>query len=182
MKKYNQMFSLRSKKEFATFYKNPSIILSFVALAIVIACLWIPLYASTKDGSGMTFSLLLEKRFTVPVNNFVLAMTIAIITCSVISTVLSFLFKNSPKLSVVNIILGAAVLILAILEYLFLAKIGIDGMIIGLSPYIGSILLVVASLIIMGIEFYKLGWQGYDVKNKEVEIEAKIEKEIQKED
>ena len=165
--KYNPMFSLRSKNEMKEFYKNPTVLVGIVAFVLTLLSCFIPYYVQA-DGVGISLEFLINSNF----KSVVLTVTIINLVLVVASVVFSVLFKNTPKLSGLTMVLGGVILIAAIFQLLYCTKIGCpsatgDGRsVANFALSYGAICVIVASLLIVGNEFYKLGWQGYEVKEE----------------
>lgn len=164
---YNSMFRMRSKSEMKSCYSNPTMLIAFVALVLVVVSCFIPFYLQTARSVSLTKEMLINSPFG-PVVQLV---TIIDIIAIVAAFVLSLLFKNSPKLSALNMALGGIILISVIFEFLYITKIGYpkDGgsIVNACSLSYGAFAVIISSLLIVGNEFYKLGWQGYEVYQDE---------------
>jgi len=164
--KYNPMFSMRSTNDMKKFYMNPSVIVGALALILVIVSCFIPFY-NQPNGIAVSVEWLVFSEF----KSVILPITIMNVVLVLATLVFSIIFKNTPKLSALTMVIGGIILFGAIFELLYCTKIGFPNdsngtTVANFSLYYGSIAVIVASLLIIGNEFYKLGWQGYEVKEE----------------
>lgn len=159
-KSFNTVFFLRDKKDMLQFYKRVDFWVALLSLVLVVLSLTLARYAS--NGGGTTFS----QMWRLTAGNW------ALILCGLFSIigmvyvfVTSLLFRNSAVLSGINIGVGLLMAILFMVEY-FVLKTGYNngnGEILAMSNSagIGFYFGIIGAIIVVGLEFYKLGSQGY---------------------
>ena len=158
MEKYNPLssvFYLRKTDDMAKCYTRVDFWASILAALLIVLSLVLSRY------SNVTFSQL----WKLTNGNWALAF------CSIVSmiivlyvVVVNFLFRNNSILSTINICLGLLMLALAVMECMVLKNgIFLDGETWAMSndPAIGFYCLIVAGVLVVALEFYKLGVQGY---------------------
>ena len=160
-KSFNTVFFLRDKKDMLQFYKRVDFWVALLSLVLVVLSLTLARYAS--NGGGTTFS----QMWRLTAGNW------ALILCGLFSIigmvyvfVTSLLFRNSAVLSGINIGVGLLMAVLFIVEYFVLTKIGAyteNGVTYKMSNSagIGFYFGIIGAIIVVGLEFYKLGSQGY---------------------
>ena len=88
--------------------------------------------------------------------------SILVVAVSIAIVVLNILFKNTAKLSGLLLILGCIMLVATIFQFIYCIKgSGYNSNIQFFG--LGGWFVIIASLLVVGGEFYKLGWQGYNV-------------------
>ena len=155
--KYHSTFFLREKKDLSNFYTRVDFWVSLLALVLIILSLTLPRYDDT------TYS----QMWTLTNGNW------ALILCGIVSIIamvyifiVNVLFRNNALLSGINIGLGLLMTVLFIMEYIILTRVGAyteDGVTytMGNSAGIGFYFGIVGAILTVGLEFYKLGVQGY---------------------
>ncbi len=154
-------FFVRDKKDMLSFYQRVDFWVSLLSLVLIVLSLVLARY--TSNGGGTTFTQMWKGTE----GNW------ALVTCGLLSIigvcyvfVTNFILRNSIMASSINICLGILMAVSFVVEYLVLTKVGayIDGdnvYTMGNSVGAGFYCGIVGSLIIVGLEFYKLGGQGY---------------------
>ena len=160
-KSYNSVFFVRDSKDLGTFYQRVDFWVSLLSLVLIVLSLVLVRYATS--GGGSTFS----QMWKMTNGNWALAVCgIFSIIAMVYVFVINFIFRNSAMLSGINIGLGLLMAVSFIVEYLVLTKVGAyteDGVTftMGNTAGIGYYFGIIGSVIVVGLEFYKLGAQGY---------------------
>ena len=163
MQKYNafsNVFFVRDKKEWAKCYERVDFWVTILAGVCLLLSFVLARYVNS--GGGTTYS----QMWTGTGANWALVMC-GLVTgiCGVYIMVVNLVFKNSAMLSGINIALGIFIAITFVMEYMVLKKVGFNssGSIVTMSNSagIGFYLGIVGALMFAGLEFYKLGAQGY---------------------
>ena len=177
MNKYNAFtntFYLREKKDLLGFYKRVDFWVSLVALVFVVLSLTLNRYTNT------TFS----QMWTLTNTNWALALCgIFSIIAVVYVFAVNFLCRNNITLSGINIALGLLMVVFFIMEYIVLTRVGIDDgnggtNLMSNSAAVGFYLGIIGGILVVGLEFYKLGVQGYytasEVAEEKKESDVKV--------
>ncbi len=164
MQKYNALkniFFVRGKKEWAKCYERTDF---WVTIMAGVCLLLSYVLARYVDGRGIGTTYAQAWRLT--------AGNWALVTCGILSglcglyiMIINLFFRNSAVLSGINIALGIFIAILFVMEYMILKKVGFDSsgtkVILSNNAGIGFFLGIVGAFLFTGLEFYKLGAQGY---------------------
>lgn len=158
MEKYNALssvFYLRSFGDMKKCYLRADFWASIVIVLLVVASFLVDRY--TKVNFVQLW------HHTGPNWAFAFASIASIVFVAYIFVV-NFLFRNNAILSAINIGVGLLMLALLVVECMVLKNgIKVDGAMWKMSndPAIGFYLAIVSGVLIVGLEFYKLGVQGY---------------------
>jgi len=164
MQKYNvfkNIFFPRDKKDWAKCYERTDFWVTIMAGVCLLLSFILARYVD-GNGAGTNYS----QMWRLTGANWALVMC-GILTgiCGTYIFVVNLVFKNSATLSGVNIGLGILIAIMFVMEYMILKKVGIkDGGTISVmsnNAGIGFYLGIIGALLFAGLEFYKLGAQGY---------------------
>lgn len=164
MQKYStfrNMFFLRDKKDWSKCYERVDF---WVTLLAGVCLLFSYILARYVDGSGTgtTYSQMWKSTGA----NWALVLCgIGAGLCGLYILVTNLLFRNNAVLSSINIGLGIFIAVLFVIEYMVLKKVGFYSgetlVTMSNSAGIGFYLGVVGAVLFAGLEFYKLGAQGY---------------------
>lgn len=166
MDKFNSVFTMKNSSEMKNFYKNPTVLIGFLALVLVLVSYFapIPFYWQLKGYGGLNFQTLLTTNADMTLIIMFEVLTIVFVS---ISLIFSLLFKNSKGLSAISIFTSTLVLVFSIIQYIYLTEVGVmmdaGRYAFEINFSYGSLAVILASILLIGLEFYKLGWQGYEV-------------------
>ncbi len=164
MQKYNafrNVFFVRDKKDWAKCYERTDFWVTILAGVCLLLSFVLARYVDSR-GVGTTFS----QMWKMTSGNWALVMC-GILTgvCGIYIITMNLVFKNSAMLSSINIGLGIFIAIMFVMEYMVLKKIGFQNgestVVMSNKAGIGFYLGIVGALMFAGLEFYKLGAQGY---------------------
>lgn len=154
---FTSVFYMRKVEDIKTFYLRPDFWVSLVALLFVVLSFVLNRYDSVNftqlfkhTGANWAFAFL----------------TIGTLVIATYVFVTNFLFRNTGVLSAINIGVGLLLAAFLVIEYILLKNIGIQYGSSGVSVMsnkadVGYYLALVGAVLIVGLEFYKLGVQGY---------------------
>lgn len=164
MKKYNSfsnVFFVRDKKEWAKCYERTDFWVTILAGVCLLLSFVLARYVDS-NGVGTTYS----QMWKMTSGNWALVMC-GILTgvCGIYIITMNLVFKNSAMLSGINIGLGIFIAIMFVMEYMVLKKVGFKSgesiVVMSNKAGIGFYLGIIGALLFAGLEFYKLGAQGY---------------------
>ncbi len=164
MQKYNafsNVFFVRDKKDWAKCYERTDFWVTILAGVCLLLSFVLARYVDS-NGVGTTFS----QMWKMTSGNWALVMC-GILTgvCGIYIITMNLVFKNSAMLSGINIGLGIFIAIMFVMEYMVLKKVGFKSgesiVVMSNKAGIGFYLGIVGALMLAGLEFYKLGAQGY---------------------
>lgn len=153
---FTSVFYMRKAEDLKTFYLRPDFWVSLVALLFVVLSFVLNRYESVNftqlfkhTGANWAFAFL----------------TIGTLVIATYVFVTNFLFRNTGVLSAINIGAGILLATFLVIEYILLKNVGIkysSGVnTMSNDAAVGYYLALVGAVLIVGLEFYKLGVQGY---------------------
>lgn len=177
MQKYStlkNMFFLRDKKDWAKCYERVDFWVTILAGVCLLLSFVLARYVD-GSGNGTTYAQMWRGTGA----NWTLVLCgIGTAICGLYIIIVNMLFRNNAVLSSINIGLGIFIAVLFVIEYVVLKKVGFesDGDIVVMANTagIGFYLGVVGAIVFAGLEFYKLGSQGY-YTSEEVEKQRRGE-------